>query len=361
MTPLRRYESGRLRQALSDMTVTRRRSLVTFVSLAALLLSLETWIATRTEASPQPGLLANAISIDIAVGIPLLFYVLIVRKKFLPLSSIVPVCVLMLLAIRFILPTSELSLLRFSDYLIPAIELSVAVLLLFKLRNVIRDVRRARRESLYFVDALRIGLGKSVKSDYVAAIVASEVSMLYLVFAGWFAKFRTSRTDVSVHSYHRKSSFLFWPLMALVIVETFGLHLVISIWTSTGAWVFTAISIYTLLWMVGHIHASRLQPVIVDDQYIFLRTGLVWRGQIALSNVLEVRKVTRDDRQADGFMNVSLLGDPDVVIVLGEPEVLEGLFARKKEVTLLGIALDEPEALVEDVKVRILRRQEVNS
>ncbi|MDE2870015.1 MAG: hypothetical protein OXR64_11385 [Chloroflexota bacterium] len=260
---------------LSDMTLTRRRSLITFVSLSLLLLSLEVWIATHVEASPQPGMLAIAVTLDIAVGVPLLFYLLIVRKKFLPLSSVVPVCILTLLAIRFILPSSEQSFLRFSDFLIPAIELSVAVFLLFKLRNVIRDVRRARRESLYFVDALRIGLGKSVKSDFVAAIVASEVSMLYLVFAGWFAKFRTSRPDVSVHSYHRKSNFLFWPLMALVVVETFGLHLVISIWTPTGAWVFTAISIYTLLWMVGHIHASRLQPVIVDDHYIYLRTGLV--------------------------------------------------------------------------------------
>ncbi|MYD92829.1 MAG: hypothetical protein F4Y02_03875 [Chloroflexi bacterium] len=340
---------------LSDTTLTRRRSFITFVALSLLLLSLEMWIASRVEASPQPGILAIAISLDIAVGVPLLFYLLIVRKKYLPLSSIVPVCILTLLAIRFSLSSSEQSFLRFSDFLIPAIELSVAVFLLFKLRNVIRDVRRARRESLYFVDALRIGLGKSVKSDFVAAIVASEVCMLYLVFAGWFAKFRTSRPDVSVHSYHRKSSFLFWSLMALVIVETFGLHLVISIWTPTGAWVFTAISIYTLLWMVGHTHASRLQPVIVDDQYIYLRTGLVWRGQIALSNVSEVRKVTKADRQADGFVNVSLLGDPDVVIVLTEPRMLEGLFARRREVKILGIALDDPEAIVDDVGDRTLR------
>ena len=342
---------------LSDLTLTRRRSLITFVALSLLLLSFEMWIATRVEASPQPGMLAIAVTLDIAVGMLLLFYLLIVRKKFLPLSSIVPVCILTLLAIRFILPSSEQSILRFSEFLIPAIELSVAVFLLLKLRHIIRDVRMARREFLYFLDALRTGIRKSVKSDFVAAIVASEVCMLYLVFAGWFAKFRTSRPDVSVHSYYRKSNFLFWPLMALVIVETLGLHLVISIWTPTGAWVFTAISIYTLLWMVGHIHASRLQPVIVDDQYIYLRMGLVWRGQIALSNVSEVRKVARADRKAEGLVNVSLLGDPDVVIVLRNPEMLEGLFARKKEARILGFALDDPEAIVENVGVRTLRGQ----
>ena len=349
-----------MRQSLSEMTVTRRRSLVTFVSLATLLLSLETWLATRVEASPQAGLLAIAISIDIAVGIPLLFYVLIVRKKYLPLSSIVPVCILTLLAVRFILPSSEQSLLSFSEFLIPAIELSVAVFLLIKLRHIIRDVRAASRECLYFTDSLRTGIRKSVRSDFVAAIAASEVSMLYLASAGWFARFRTSRQDVSKNSYHRKSNFLFWPLVALIIVETFGVHLVIGIWTQTGAWIFTGLSAYTLLWLVGHYHASRLQPLIVDDQNIYLRTGLIWRGQVSLNNISEVRKATKDDRQADGYVNVSLFGDPDVVLVLKEPEVIEGLFARKREVKIAGVALDDPEAIVKEVRGRKLVRREVN-
>lgn len=354
-----RCETDVMNLSLADVTLTRRRSITTFITLSLLLLSLETWIATRVEASPRSDILAIAITIDLVVGVPLLYYLLIVRKKLLPLSSIVPVCILTLLALRFILPSSEQSFLRFSDFLIPAIELTVAVFLLFKLRRVIRDVRVARRHCLYFIDALRIGIRKSIKSDSVAAIMASEVSMLYLVFVGWFARFRTSRQDVSMYSYHRKSNFLFWPLVALIIVETAGLHLVISIWTQTGAWIFTAISAYTLLWLVGHYHASRLQPMIVDDQFIYLRTGLIWRSQIPLDNISKIRKPVKDDRQADGYVNVSLLGDPDVVIALREPDTLEGLFARKKKVRMIGVALDDPKALVEDVRDRILGRQKV--
>ena len=342
------------------MTLTRRRSFITFVTLSLLLLSLEIWIATRLEASPQPGILAVAITIDVAVGLPLLFYLLIVRRDLLPQSSLVPVCILALLALRFILPTSEQSILRFSHFLIPAIELCVAVFLLIKLRHVIRDIRSARRECLYLIDALRTGIRKSVKSDFVAAIIASEVAMLYLVIAGWFARFRTFRQDVSEYSYHRKSNLLFWPLVALMIVETFGIHLVISIWTQPGAWVFTGISVYTLLWMVGHYHASRLQPVIVDDQNIYLRTGLIWRGQIALRNISEVRKAMNADRKASGFVNIALLANPDVVLILKESDVLEGLFARKKEVKVVGVSLDDPKTLVKDVRVRTLSRQVAN-
>ncbi len=339
--------------SLSEMTLTRRRSLIAFVSLSLVLVLLETWIATRVEASPRPGMLSIAITIDLMVGVPLLYYLLLVRKKFLPLSSIVPVCILTLLAIRFILPTSEHSFLRFSEFLIPAIELSVAGLVLFKLRHIIRDVRTARREFLYFTDALRAGIRRSIKSDFVAAVVATEASMLYLVFAGWFARFRTSRQGASAYSYHRKISYLFWALVALVVVETGGVHLVISIWTQTGAWVFTAISAYSILWLVGHFHAARLQPIIVDHSYIHLRTGLIWRARMPLSDVAEVRKRMRSDSELDGYVNVAMMGSPDIVVALKEVVEIESLFARKREATLVGIGVDEPEKLLEDLQNRL--------
>ena len=337
----------------SDMILTRRRSLITFVSISLLLLSLETLIATRVEASPRPSILAVAITMDLVVGIPLLYYLLLVRRKFLPPSSIVPICILTLLAIRVILPAYEQSFLGFSEFLIPAIELSAAVFLFFKLRHVIRDVRSARINCLYFIDALRIGLRKSLRSDLVAAILAAEVSMLYLVFMGWFARFRTSRRDVSVYSYHRKTSYLLWALVALVVVETGGMHLVIGIWTQTGAWVFTAISAYTILWLVGHFHAARLQPVIVDDRCIHLRTGLIWRTQMPLSNIAEVRKRMRGDSELDGYVNVAMIGSPDIVVVLKEAVEIEGLFARRREAKLVGIGVDEPKELLKDLGNRL--------
>lgn len=242
------------------MTLTRGRSLITFIALSLLLLALQMWMATFVELSPRPGILTIAIAADIAIGIPLLYYLLVARKKFLPLSSIVPVFVLTVFAIRLILPSSQQSYLRFGDFLILAIELSVAVFVLFKLRNIIREVRSARRDCIYFMDALRTGLRRYFRSDSMAAILATEISVLYLAFVGWFASFKTSRQDVSVHEYHRKSSFgfLLWPLIVLILIEAGLLHLVIGIWTQTGAWVLTAINVYTVLWMVGHFHAARL-------------------------------------------------------------------------------------------------------
>ncbi len=340
------------------MTLTRRTSLVTFATLTLLLLASEAWIATLVEASTQPGIMAIAIATDLAVGVPLLYYLLLVRKRFLPPLSIVPVVVLTLLAIRFILPSSQQSYLRFGEFLILAIELSIAAFILFKLRHIIREYRSARRDCLYFIDALRTGLQKSFGSELLAAILATEISMLYLVFAGWFTKFRTSRQNVSAYSYHQESyfSFIFWPLVALVIVEAGLLHLIVGIWTQIGAWILTAINVYALLWMVGHFHAVRLQPLIVDDEYIHIRTGLIWRGRIPLAKIADLRKPTLVDSKVPGYVSAALMGEPDMVVVLKEAEELESLFARKKETSIIGISLDDPKAFWEDVGNRLLNR-----
>ena len=337
------------------MTLTRERSLIIFIALSLLLLASGAWVATLVEASPQPGVLAIAITIDLAVGVPLLYYLLLVRRKLMPLFGLVPVFVLTMLAVRFILPSSEREYLRFSEFLIPAIELAVAVFIMFKLRRIIGDIRSARRDCLYFMDALRTGLRKSLGNDFVAALLAAELALLYLAVAGWFARFRAARQDVSVYSYHRKSNFgfLLWPLAALVVIEAGLLHLVIGIWSQTGAWIFTAVNAYTLLWLVGHFHSARLQPVIVDDECVHLRTGIIWHGRISLANIAEIRRPALSDSKAAGYVNVSLTGGPDTVIVLKEADELEGLFARKKEVRTIGISLDNPGAFSEDVSNRL--------
>ncbi len=321
------------------MTLTRRKSLIMFAALSLLLLASERWIATFVETSRHPDIMAIAITADLVVGVPLLYYLLLARKRFLPLPSIVPVFILTLFAVRFILPPSQQWLLRFSEFLIPAIELSLALFVLFKLRHIIRDVRRARQDSLYFMDALRTGIRKSLRSDLATALLATEVAMFYFVFGGWFTRFSASREDATIYSYYRNSGFtlLFWPIVTLVVVEVGLLHLVVSIWTQAGAWILTSINIYTLLWMVGHFQAARLQPVIVDDNYIYLRTGLIWRSQTPLSKIADIRKPIPVDLKVPGYVNVSLMGEPDLIIVLNEtdklvqrdPEVEAGLCMAK--------------------------------
>lgn len=214
--------------------------------------------------------------------------------------------------------------------------------------------RSARPDILYFDDSLRTGLRKCPGFTLVASLLTTQISLIYLILVGWFARFRSSRRDISVYSYHRKSSFgiLLWMMAALVIVEAGFLHVVISIWSHAAAWAFTGLNIYALVWMVGHFHAARLQPVIVDAAYIHLRTGIAWQGRISLSNLAEIRKPKQAVSKFPEYVNASLMGYPDIAVILEEPDNLEEMFARKRTAGIIGISLDDPGAFTEDVKGR---------
>lgn len=137
------------------------------------------------------------------------------------------------------------------------------------------------------------------------------------------------------------------------MIEGALLHLVVGIWTQMGAWTLTAINVYSLLWMVGHFQAARLQPLIVDDRWVHLRTGLIWRGRLSLSQIAAVRRPTSADLKVPVFANASLTGRPNLAIILKDSDLLESLLGRKKEVEVIGISLDDPKAFQDDVRRRL--------
>ena len=93
--------------------------------------------------------------------------------------------------------------------------------------------------------------------------------------------------------------------------------------------------------------------MVVSDEYLYLRTGIIWRGQIPLDKIAELRKPAPTDAKAPGYANLSLIGSPNMVVVLEDAHEIEGLFARKREVDLIGISLDDSGAFLEDISSRL--------
>lgn len=58
-----------------------------FLALSAALLAVEAWIVGRADFPTQPGVVSLAVTLDIVLGLPLLFYLLVARRKRLPLIT----------------------------------------------------------------------------------------------------------------------------------------------------------------------------------------------------------------------------------------------------------------------------------
>ena len=145
-----------------------------------------------------------------------------------------------------------------------------------------------------------------------------------------------------------------WPLYAgvlifLTLVETVAFHVVLSAYVSVIlAWVVTASSIYTALWIAGDVLVLRHSGVVLRDAGLELRIGIRWRGRVPWADVVSIDPV--DATPADAI-NASILG-ANVVLRLRAPCALVGLFGRRRAGTAIALSLDDREAFVSAARAR---------
>lgn len=127
----------------------------------------------------------------------------------------------------------------------------------------------------------------------------------------------------------------------LIMIETVVLHLLIQHWSTVFAWILTASSIYTLFWLLGDYQASRLHPLVLGSEYLYVRTGLRWQVDIPLVQIAGIRKATRLRGKASNYLNAAVYGEPRCVLELREPVVVHGLFGTQRTVTSIGLTVDD--------------------
>jgi hypothetical protein len=223
------------------------------------------------------------------------------------------------------------------------VEVLVLVFVVVKLRRVIRQVRASTSGTL-LVDALETSLGRELPRR-LGAILSTEVAAVYYALSAWWRP-----TPKLGFSTHRERSYL--VIMAvvsfLVVVETAGLHLALLHLSATAAWIATALSIYTLLWLVGDAQAVRLHPILVDDVGISLSQGVRWRAEVPFT-VLEAAVAV--DTAPDGALRMGHLG-ANVLLRLSEPVTARGPFGMRRRTDRLALMVDGRERFLAEVERR---------
>ena len=150
-------------------------------------------------------------------------------------------------------------------------ELAVLGLLAVRIRRIGRIAKAERAAGRGLPAALDAGFTAVLPAGAVASGLATEVSLVILAITGWF------RTPPAGWSMHRRSSYLvvIGVLAFLIGVESAVMHVVIARASPTWAIVMTALSAYSLVWLVGQGHAVRLSPLrLVGDDLVIERGAL---------------------------------------------------------------------------------------
>ncbi len=331
---------------------------VTFVFLASAVFATAAWIVGSPHFTKNPDVLALAVTVDMVIILPAFFYFWIVRKRRLATLAFVPVFILAIVIAGIILPAAQQTYLDLVKKLIPLLEVLVLGFLIIKIRAIIRHYRASKVTAIYSTDALAASFQHVLGASTPANILVTELLLLYLAFGGWFKKFTSRAPEHAIFSYHRRVGYttITCVVALILLVETTALHILLQRWSALAAWIFTGLSLYSLLWLIGDYHAIRLHPLVLDETHLHLRIGMRWRATIPLSGIAEIQNLSRREKSVDDYVSVALFGSPRLVMALRQPITIKGLFGIQKETWRLALTIDDEKRFRQELNGRLNRK-----
>jgi len=332
---------------------------VTFVFLALAVFATAAWIVGSPHFTQNPDVLALAVTMDMVIILPTFFYFWILRKSRLPTLAFVPVFILAIVIAGIILPAAQQTYLDLVKNLIPLLEVLALGFLFIKIQAITKQYRANKATAIYSTEALVASFQRVLGASTPANILVTELLLLYHAFGGWFKKFTSRDPEHAVFSYHRRVGYtaIMCVVTLILLVETTALHLLLQRWSALAAWIFTGLSLYSLLWLIGDYHAIRLHPIVLDETHLHLRIGMRWRATIPLNDIAEIQSPSHREKNADDYVSLTLFGSPRLVIFLQQPIKIRGLFGIQKKTRRLALTIDDEKRFRQELNNRLNRKE----
>lgn len=284
-----------------------------------------------------------ALPLDFMVGIPLGFYLLVVKPRRLTLLSVIPIIwvgyALSALALRApdagILPA-------LLSALIP-VELAIAARECLKIARTFKTAKAKNPDPMaWFRETMRY----LVRKDAAANMTAAELSVWYYALLSWRKKPYVLPGE-RAFSYHNAGGYMNMMLgLALAFpAEIVAVHLLVSQWSVIAASIVTALSVYAAIWLVGDARARILRPIVVGEGSVRLECGIQMEVIIPVSHIEavslsdnEIGHIEESDR-----LNYGTFYRPDAWLVMQSSVEVRTLLGTK-HVRAIGVSVDDPKA-----------------
>lgn len=320
-----------------------RRSWLSFAFLAAVL---ALYIYGVISAGQIPAeVVAVALPPDFMVGIPLAFYLVVLRPKKMTPLAILPVIWLGygLSALAFGSPTAG-TLPVLLAALFP-VEVAIAVREILRLARLFKRAKTQSTDPLEWLYAVTYYL---VRKELPARMMAAELGVWYYALISWRKK-PSVEADDKAYSYHNASGYMSVMLgFGLAFpVEIVAVHMLLSQWNATVAIVVTLLSVYAAVWLVGDARARALRPVVLGKDELRIECGIQMKGTISLSNIASVSCHEPADIDKADKLNYGTFYQANVWIVMHGPVEMRTLLGMKRPLAI-GLSLDDPKGFIQE-------------
>jgi hypothetical protein len=320
-----------------------RKPLALF-SLSAATISATCFAILRSRIfATNPDVIAWAITFDLTLTVPMLYWIVIVRSGSARPVTTAPVFAIAAAIAAWMLPRGNQQFLHNLRYVGAPLEIVTIALLVQRLMAM-----RRSETSGDPLDRLRAAASAIFGDTIAAGFIASELAIVWYALFGW-----TRRPDVpagaKAFTVHQRSGWgaVLAALIILVASESIAVHLLVQMWSVKAAWIVTSVDAYGLLWFIGDYNALRLRPSLVRNGTMQIRYGLRWTATVERENIVEMRAAGSEaDWKRPGILKVAMIDAPRYRMELKEPIVARGLAGLRKTVHAIAISPDDDEPLL---------------
>ena len=289
-----------------------------------------------------------ALPFDLMVCVPAAFYLLAVRPARLSPLLVLPVIWLGGFAsLQFAAP-GQPSIVPLLGLAALVVEAGVAVR---EARRFSRGFRAAKAATDNPLDWFSGAFSALVRNERAARMAGLELTMWYYAAFSWRRAPHVPE-GCRAFSSHRQSGYVaVVGVMLGLAIEAFAVHLMVSRFSLPAACILTALSAYTIVWMVAEARAVVLNPLLVGNGELVARWGMLARERVPLGLIAWVGEcepaVPRKER-----LDLAAMGGRAVWIELAEPLEVRGITGKRRIVRALKVSPDEPAAFKQALCLR---------
>jgi hypothetical protein len=319
------------------------RALVTLLALTFLGVSIA--IVRSAVYRMNPDVIGWGVTFDLTLSLPLCWWLFVVRPGHAKPLTLIPLFVVCMAVASRVVPHDGQTFLRQLRFIGAPLDVVTIVLVARRALGMRTRVREADDDLLARITAACTQLFGNARAGEA---VAFEVATLWYAVASW----RTP-TPRDGHSVHERSGWgsILACILVLLAAESLGLHLFVMRWSTTAAWIVTALDVYGVLWLIGDYHALRLRRTTIDADGLHLRYGLRWSIDVPASSIASMTTVTKEaDWKRRDVLKVAILEEPRFLITFTAPQVVHGIAGIRKRVNAIAILPDDIERFEREMR-----------
>ncbi len=333
-----------------DLLKVKRIDLVTFgLPLAIILASI--FVALSSLAKTHPEVTA-LLAYDLVVLSPLLYFLLI-RKRKIPKLTVIPFVTVGIVLATILLPENQHDHLNIIKAIaIPAIEIFLVATVLRKVYLMSKSLKLNAHTTDDAYSIIKKSSIEAFGNGKFVNFLISEMAVFYYGFIAWKKK---ALNENEFTNYKDNGTVpLVWGLIFVMGIETAVLHFLLAKWSFIGAWLLTILSIYSAFMVFGHLKALSRRPSIITNNKVILRNGLIASIEIDIEHIENVKLCSNENLDPDDSVgNLGLSKESknhNVAIYFSKAQTVEKFYGLRQKCDMLVFYIDNKNEFVQKLK-----------